>query len=331
MASQTSTMRMPRATDEDRWTGPVIVRADGPERLPAWAASHRVWIEEMLRLQGAILFTGFAIETHPAFQEAAAALCDELLEYRYRSTPRTSVGARVYTATEYRASASIPFHNENSYQRTWPMKLVFCCLKPAASGGETGLASSRRVTARLDPEVLRRFDDTGVMYIRNYRPGIDLTWQESFQTQRPEDVEAYCRRSAIDYEWVSADHLRTRQVCQGVASHPITGERLFFNQAHLFHISSLPEADASTLLEVFGEDGVPRHACFGDGTPIDAQTLAHIRQAYAAEAFERPWHAGDVLLADNMLVAHARSPYQGSREVLVAMGDAHTPASPVTV
>jgi alpha-ketoglutarate-dependent taurine dioxygenase len=331
MADRTATSRQALATDEADWTGPLIVRAEGDAPLHAWAASRRAWIEETLLSHGAILFKGFAIDARPAFQDVAAALCGELLDYVYRSTPRTSVGAKVYTATEYRASASIPFHNENSYQRSWPMRLVFCCVKPAAVGGETGLASTRRVTARIDPDVMRLFGEHGVMYVRNYRPGIDLTWQESFQTQRPEDVEAYCRRHAIEYEWVSADHLRTRQVCQGVGTHPVTGERLWFNQAHLFHISSLTDADRSALLDLFGEDGVPRHAYRGDGAPIDEQTLAHLGQAYEAEAFERPWDAGDVLLVDNMLVAHARSPYQGTREVLVAMGDSHTPAWPGTV
>jgi alpha-ketoglutarate-dependent taurine dioxygenase len=326
MANQTLTHQGTSVTSEAGWPGPAIAPAENGEPLTAWAAARRPWIEETLRTHGAILLKGFAIDSRAAFEPVAAALCSELAEYVYRSTPRTTVGARVYTATEYRASASIPFHNENSYQRTWPMKLVFCCVKPAAAGGETGLASTSRVTARIDPETVRRFGEKGVMYVRNYRPGMDLTWQESFQTQRPEEVEAYCRQASIEYEWVSGDHLRTRQVCQAVASHPITGERLWFNQAHLFHVSSLGEPDASALLDVFGEDGVPRHAYLGDGSPIDEQTLAHIRAAYAAEAFERPWEAGDVLLVDNMLVAHARNPYEGTREVLVAMGDSYTPA-----
>jgi hypothetical protein len=33
------------------------------------------------------------------------------------------------------------------------------------------------------------------------------------------------------------------------------------------------------------------------------------------------WVAGDVLLIDNVLVAHGRRPFEGSRRVLVAMSD----------
>jgi hypothetical protein len=35
---------------------------------------------------------------------------------------------------------------------------------------------------------------------------------------------------------------------------------------------------------------------------------------------------GEVLLVDNMLVAHARYPYSGPRKILVAMGDTTTTA-----
>ncbi len=37
-----------------------------------------------------------------------------------------------------------------------------------------------------------------------------------------------------------------------------------------------------------------------------------------------PWQEGDILLIDNMLAAHARSPFTGPRKVLVAMADPHT-------
>ena len=47
--------------------------------------------------------------------------------------------------------------------------------------------------------------------------------------------------------------------------------------------------------------------------------LAQIRQAYEAEAFTFRWEKGDVLLVDNMAVAHSRTPYRGTRQVLVAM------------
>jgi hypothetical protein len=46
-------------------------------------------------------------------------------------------------------------------------------------------------------------------------------------------------QAGIEFEWEEGDRLKTRQVCQAVATHPKTGEQVWFNQAHLFHVSSL--------------------------------------------------------------------------------------------
>src|SRR5687768_1949347 len=109
------------AAVEAPWHGPLVVHAEGEESLEAWAGPRRSWIDDELIRHGAILFKGFAVGQHAAFAAASEVLCGRLLDYVYRSTPRTSLADRIYTATEYRADASIPFHNENSYQRTWPM------------------------------------------------------------------------------------------------------------------------------------------------------------------------------------------------------------------
>ncbi len=63
------------------------------------------------------------------------------------------------------------------------------------------------------------------------------------------------------------------------------------------------------------------NACFGDGPPIDDEAVFQVHNAYAMEAVEFPWQKGDILLLDNMLIAHGRNTFAGNREVLLAMGD----------
>ncbi len=240
-----------------------------------------------------------------------------MVEYTYRSTPRTRLEGRVYTSTEYPPGQSIPLHNENAYARQWPTRICFWCVQPADQGGATPVADSRLVYRRLDPELRERFAAREVLYVRNYG-GLDLSWQDVFQTRERAEVESFCRAAGITCEW-SADGLRTRQRCQAVARHPRTGEMVWFNQAHLFHVSALDAPTRASILELLPEERFPRHAYYGDGAPIEEQALEHVRAVYREAAVSEPWQAGDLLLLDNMLMAHGREPYSGPRRVLVGM------------
>jgi alpha-ketoglutarate-dependent taurine dioxygenase len=288
--------------------------------LVEWAKVNRDLIDRKLLASGAILFRGFNLLSVEAFEEFLVLLTGELLEYSYRSTPRTPVSGRIYTSTEYPAHQSIPLHNEMSYTRLWPMRLGFFCVTPPEEGGETPIADSRRVFNNIEPAIRERFSREQVSYVRNYGETLDLPWRDVFQTDDRMKVEEFCRQAGIEFEW-SGDELRTSQVCQAVAVHPVTGETVWFNQAHLFHVSSLQSEIRESLLASSGDDP-PRNAYYGDGSVIPDNDLEQIRAAYDDAAVTFTWQRGDVLIVDNMLVAHGRNPYRGARQIVVGMGQA---------
>jgi alpha-ketoglutarate-dependent taurine dioxygenase len=300
----------------------IVPEIDGLD-LAAWLKNNRGLVTESLRKHGVILFRGFGIRSPELFERAIGALSSELLEYGYRSTPRTRVAGKIYTSTEYPADRAIPLHSEMAYSRSWPMKLWFCCVTPAARGGETPIADCRRVLERILPATRRRFEEKGVMYVRNYGQGLDLPWEEVFQTSDRAEVERQCQEAGIRYDWKPEGRLLTRQTCQGVAEHPDSGEVVWYNQAHLFHVSSLGEESRAVLLENFREEDLPRNAYYGDGSPIEPETIREIGAAFDAEAVAFPWERGDVTLVDNMLAAHGRRPYEGTRRILVGMTELH--------
>ncbi|HEX8853141.1 MAG TPA: TauD/TfdA family dioxygenase [Pyrinomonadaceae bacterium] len=286
----------------------------------SWLARHREELEAQLLKHGGLLFRGFRLQGVDDFEQFIKAMSAELLEYSYQSTPRSAVAGQIYTSTEYPAAQTIPLHNEMAYARSWPMKIWFYCVTAAERGGETPIADSRKVFARIDPQVRESFIEKSVMYVRNYdEDGLDLSWSTVFQTTDRLEVEAFCRRAGIEFEWCGRARLRTRQVCQAAAVHPRTGEQVWFNQAHLFHVSNLESLVREALSATYAEEDYPRNAYYGDGSPIEPEALAAIREAYAQETITFPWQEGDVLMLDNMLMAHGRKPFEGARRVVVGM------------
>src|SRR5262249_45745273 len=152
-----------------------------------------------------ILFRDFNIKSVPQFEAFVRALSSQLLDYTYRSTPRSEVSVNIFTSTDYPADQEIPLHNELSYASSWPRKIWFCCLKAAERGGETPLADSRKVYAHIRREIRDRFRQQGLRYIRVFGEGLDLHWHNAFQTTDRTAVEAQCRQAGIEFQWLAKD------------------------------------------------------------------------------------------------------------------------------
>ena len=288
--------------------------------LAQWAQEAKSRLAELLLQHRGILFRNFGVSTPEKFHECVSATSTgPMLEYVDRTTPRPAVGDKMYVSTVYPSEETINMHCEGTYWMTWPLKIFFCSLKTAEQGGETPVADVRRVLERISPKTRQTFLEKGVMYLRNYNDGFGLTWQETFQTSDRAEVEKYCREHQIELEWKSGDRLRTRQIRPAIRKHPITGESVWFNHGAFFHVSSLDETVREALLGNFAEENLPYNTYYGDGSRIDEAVAREVREAYDAEKIIFPWKDGDVLLLDNMTMAHGRQPYKGTRKVIVAM------------
>ncbi len=289
-----------------------------------WAKTNRKTIENELIEYGAILFRGFEVSRAGQLAEFIRAISGEAMEYVERSSPRSQVEGQIYTSTDYPPEYAIFPHNENSYAHVFPRKIFFFCVEPAGENGETPLVDVRRVYRRLAPPVIEKFERFGVLYVRNFSEVIGLSWQAVFQSENKAEVEEKCRRSGYLCEWKSENRLRTKRVGRAVLTHPRIREKLWFNHAAFFHASTLPEAVREGLTAQFAEEDLPNNTYYGDGSPIEAHVLDEIRAAYAAETVKFKWQQGDVLLVDNLSIAHGREPFAGKRKILVGMSEPTT-------
>lgn len=293
--------------------------------LFAWIKNNQELLQAKLLTYGGILFRDFGLSSQAHFEQGLRALSVELMDYMEGATPRTRLGDRIYTSTEFPPDRAISIHNELCYVSTWPMKIFFFCLTAPAEGGETPIGDVRKVYQRIPPEIRNRFERNGWMLVRNFGDGFGLPWQTSYHLADKIALENYFHGANVSYEWRDLDRLRTRQVRPAVATHPKTNQPVWFNHIGFWHLSSLGTELRERLLEEFTEMGLPFNTYYGDGAPIEDCVIDELRRAYDTETVAFKWRQGDLLMLDNMLVAHGRNPFTGTRKVLTAMGEPFSP------
>jgi alpha-ketoglutarate-dependent taurine dioxygenase len=320
-----------RSTIDAEHPLPVVISPVAGERdaaaLSSWLSEHEREVEGALSAVGGVLFRGFDLPDEVALERVAQSYLRRLLPYLEGQSPRTKVrDSGLYTSTEYPSNQTVTLHHELSYAAEPPKRILFFCKEEASEGGETPIVDGRRVAAAIDPAIRERFERLGVLYFKHMhgekdaQVGRGKSWQNHFETEDRSQVESYLRRNEVEFEWGDDNSLTTRQRRPALVPHRGDGRPVWFNQANLWHLSNFPPRVQKSLLELMGERRLPTHAYFGDGSPIPAADLQHVRDVCLSESTRFLWRRCDLLILDNLTVAHGRMPFAGPRKILVAMG-----------
>jgi alpha-ketoglutarate-dependent taurine dioxygenase len=314
--SSTSTTGARRVTEArtrpltDAGFGMVV---DGP-LSPDAAAGLRGLVDR----SGAVLVRRSGVSSVEDLHRRVEGTLGGLLPYDDASTPRTEVAPGVHTATEFPAELAIPPHNEQAYSSHAPRYLAFFCDRPADAGGSTHLVDSNRWHEEIPASTRARFDTGGVTYVRNYYPWLAPNWQTAFRTDDPDVALQRCRADGGEASW-RPDGLRTLHRRTATICHPETGDTVWFNQAHLFHPARLDDDTRVALRDLYEPDALPRDARYGDGEPIPDDEIGEVLAAAQRCTVDVDLEAGDLLVLDNLRVAHGRLPFRGTRRMYVTM------------
>lgn len=299
---------------------------------------NEVEIKAELLKHGAILFRGFPVQNAEDFSAFIQnANTGEFIQYVGGDSPRKKIAHGIYTSTEAPSYVKIPLHNELSYIERYPSHIYFYCDIEPIIQGETPIADARKVYRSIDRSVLERFVSKKLHYISCYPRKSFLinklikyhkSWMDVFETESKEEVERKCRGNQISYQWHANDWIEISQDRPSITIHPQTKEKVWFNQAHIFQITprfiGLWRYLALQLL-YFKPHTRLHSVYFGDKSTISNDDIYHIMDKLEENTLSIPWKKGDVMMLDNVLAMHGRSPFSGKRRILTGMTGAAIP------
>ncbi|MEB8339182.1 TauD/TfdA family dioxygenase [Streptomyces endophyticus] len=298
---------------------PPLVYADCAGDPEGWTAQHREAVHAVVAEHGCAVVRGLGLMdpgvTAAVFKQAAGTLMPD----REPFAPRRTYPDGVYSATKWPPNQLMCMHHELSYCLEFPGLLQFACLEAAASGGATGLADAGAVLRALPEPLAERFGREGWILTRTYHEEIGASVAEAFGTDDRDAVAAYCRAHAIGFSWHEDGSLRTRQRRSAIVRHPRDGSPTWFNQIAFLNEWTMEPEVREYLVDEYGPDGLPFNTLHGNGDPIDEDVVRTLNEVYAAHTVRTRWHTGDLLLVDNIRTAHSREPFEGPREMLVAL------------
>ena len=302
----------------------LTIENGSPEKFKAYYAANKKAIDDKLLHVGAIHVQGCNIDTVDKFSDVMNFLCPKAPSFLDGNSPRGKYSSNVYNASEYDANSIVRLHTEFSYSNLYPTQIFFCCVQPATTGGQTTVGDARLPLSLLDAEIVEAFESKGITYIRNLHSGTGLgpSWMEAFETKDRDFLENYCRENDIKYTWTDDGVVRLEQTRTAIQFHPVTGDKIWFNQVDQFFPAIYGDEIYETMLSLVNndKDALPMFSRFGDGTEIPKSYIEQIITLLDDITIPVPWQKGDILMVDNMTALHGRLPYTGERSILASMG-----------
>lgn len=296
-------------------------------RFRAWTRRVKPSLDQLITRHGGIVLRGFPtpetedfadiIEQFPQFDDG----------YIGGRAPRTKISGHVMEATRLEASAGLGVHSEMAYRRHYPKRIAFFSRVTALVGGETTIADARDLAYDMDPQLADKIAALGIRAAMNYGPkseAVDASyadmdrhgWNHAFHTDDAAEVEALCAARGLEPLWHDDGSLTVFTTLEPFVRHPVTGKKLYRSGLHRAHTATL-----TLSTEVRKNLKYPTGMFLGNAQQLAPAEVEHINALCDAATISWPWRNGDVMILDNLQVWHGRNPYEGARDVQVALLD----------
>lgn len=311
------------------------------------------WFNKQLDTYGAILFRGFEVEGAEQFQKALELLNIQLESvYHFGSAHRVRITDKVFTSSEAPPDVIIAPHNELNMVPVRPSVLAFFCQVQPDLYGETPIINTEKLFYDLSPSLQHKIANFPQQFVR-YVPNHLL--EMVFEDLSPEEIAKLLQEQEFDFNWqedgsISFEcsyiplfsHPRTSRLCfclsivdclvsrewyRNIGQRYSFKQRLYYNllPARLYKNIQQRTTTAATVVDGLQKRTSTLNAYFlnKDGQSIN-MTEAEAKELGQAEwknAVIFQWKQGDILVIDNLQVAHSRLNTKLKRKILTAFGN----------
>jgi alpha-ketoglutarate-dependent taurine dioxygenase len=306
---------------------PTSDRLASPEAFSAWIRAHRPRLDDLIVEYGGIVLRGFPVDSAQAFSRFADQFPAYERGYVGGGAPRQKLAEKVLESTRMVETFKIPLHTEMSYMRRYPPRIAFFAKTSARTGGETIIGSMLDFMGELPPDLIARLRTRKVRSVRNYAPASDaaapqivrhsddIRWNDVFGTSDRQAVDRICADLGIEPVWQDDGSLSVVEETDPLTRHPRTGDLIYRNNLH----NNYTYGDGDTASRFKARAAHPAGMYLDDGSPLPEADADAVNAAFERVELAWRWRDRDIMILDNLLVAHGRNPFEGPREVMVAL------------
>lgn len=310
---------------------PVSGNLDTEAAFLAWVERCRPVLDDLICEYGGIVLRGFPVRDTEGFGALMACFPRFDGDYKGGVAPRKRIAGQVMEATRLDSAVLLRLHSEMAYLKNYPARIAFFSRKTADVGGETIIADVRGLLESLPAGLRRKIEQRGIMTVRNYAPRSDTLdasvphmdlrgWNLAFETEDPAEVEKICQAKGLEPFWNEDSSLTVVNRTDASVVHPRTGVRLYRSNLHSYNsVTASQGMDQNLVRELRARQTHPTGTYLGDGEPLTLDEVHCFERFLNERTRAWTWRDGDVMILDNLETWHGRNPYQGSRDVQVAM------------
>ena len=245
----------------------------------------------------------------------------ELINYnKYGNRKRSNIPDSIYLDVSHWAKElEILPHNELTYHINFPQKVCFICKQPSLYGGETTIYDCQKAFANLSPSFQKEVVKRNCIFIKRYVKQLNHfkypSWQ-NFLTENSTSEDAIAHFNKLGYTCCvhrEFDHGEMVEVVETQIKRPIS----YFYQGKICLYASVVGTNSYWYEKVWG-DKVPSllEVKWENGESFSDEEFSEMHEALkSARIVYNNWKKDDVLILDNLRIAHGRLPFIGKRLV----------------